>query len=274
MRRTIEAATHEFEFTAITLDEQGTIKERAARRARQFVDRLSRDVVLELVWIPGGTFLMGSLRSQGYDDEHPQRRVTVAPFLIGKYPVTQEQWQSLMGKSSSRFKGARRPVENVSWQEAGRFCERLSRTTGRAYHLPSEAQWEYACRAGTSTPFYFGETLTTDVANYNGEFTFRSEPKGVYRHETTEVGCFPPNAMGMFDLHGNIWEWCSDAWHDNYEGAPTDERAWELKGDAALRVARGGCWHDTPDVCRSAARLKMAANEGDDIVGFRVAMRY
>lgn len=265
----------DFEFTVVSLDPRGTIAERVGQRARQYVEQLepgAAGAALELVWIPGGTFLMGSPKSQGYEDEHPQRRVMVAPFLMGKYPVTREQWECLMGESPVRFPGATRPVDNISWKAAVQFCETLAKRTGRAYHLPSEAQWEYACRAGTTTPFYFGETLTTDVANYNGEFTFRSEPKGIYRHKPTEVGLFPPNAFGLFDMHGNLWEWCADAWHDSYEGAPPDDRAWTLQGEAAYRVARGGSWHDTPEVCRSATRLRMDAGEGDEIMGFRVAL--
>jgi formylglycine-generating enzyme required for sulfatase activity len=137
--------------------------------------------------------------------------------------------------------------------------------------MPSEAEWEYACRARTTTPFYFGETITTDLANYVGEFVYRSEPKGIYRHETTEVGSFPPNAFGICDMHGNIWEWCEDTWHNNYLGAPADGKVWEIQA-GLNRVLRGGCWHDPPDLCRSAVRLKHVLNEGEDFFGFRVAL--
>ncbi len=214
---------------------------------------------------------MGSLGG-GDEDERPQRRVTVAPFWLGQYPVTQAQWGAIMGRNPSRFKGPTRPVDNVSWREAHRFCERLARRTGRPYALPSEAQWEYACRAGGMTPFAYGPTLTTDLANYNGEFTYRGGPRGVYRHVTTEVGAFPPNAFGLYDMHGNVWEWCADPWHADYSGAPADGRTWASGGDPGQRVARGGCWHDPPDVCRSAARLKYPLDEGDEFLGFRVAL--
>jgi formylglycine-generating enzyme required for sulfatase activity len=215
-------------------------------------------------------FRMGTLGKQGYDDERPVHQVTVAPFLMSKYLITQAQWRLIVGTPHPRFTGDRLPVERVSWHDTVRFCERLSNRTGRTYRLPSEAQWEYACRAGTSTPFHFGETLTTEVANYNGEFVYRAEPKGVYRHTTTAVDVFPPNAFGLHDMHGNLWEWCADAWHDSYDGAPTDSRVWQSTGKEPHRVARGGSWHDIPNVCRSAARLKVDTNDAEEIIGFRV----
>jgi formylglycine-generating enzyme required for sulfatase activity len=266
-----DLATSSVEYSTVTLDERGEIVARSARQAQVLTADLGTGVTLELVSLPGGTFVMGSPRGQGYDDERPQHRVTLVPFAIGRCAITQAQWQAVMGRHVCRFSGVQRPVENVSWRDATRFCEQLSKRSGRAFRLPSEAQWEYACRAGTSTPFAFGPTITTAVANYVGEHTYRLEPKGEYRHVTTEVGAFTPNAFGLCDMHGNCWEWCADAWHDSYDGAPDDGRAW-VSGDLAWRVARGGCWHDPPDVCRSAARLKLKASEGDEFVGFRVAL--
>jgi formylglycine-generating enzyme required for sulfatase activity len=261
------------EFEALTVDYQGVVIARRSCSARQFTESLGGGVVLEAIAIPGGTFWMGSPPGGGYADERPQHQVTIAPFHMGKHPVTQEQFTAVMGSlPACRFKGSKRPVENVSWEDAREFCDRLSKLTGRAYRVPSEAQWEYACRGGTTTPFHTGETITTDLANYNGEHTYRSEPKGVYRHVPTEVGSFPPNAFGLYDAHGNLWEWCADPWHDDYRGAPVDGSAWETGGEAAYRVARGGSWHDTPDVCRSAVRLRFRAAEGDDFLGFRVMM--
>jgi formylglycine-generating enzyme required for sulfatase activity len=134
---------------------------------------------------------------------------------MGKYEVTQAQYQAIMGNNPSNFKGEKRPVEQVSWNDAVKFCEELSKKTGRAYRLPSEAEWEYAARAGTDTPFHFGETITTDLANYNGNFTYASAPKGEYRKETTDVGIFPPNSFGLYDMCGNVWEWCLDKYHNN-----------------------------------------------------------
>jgi len=163
------------------------------------------------------------------------------------------------------------PVDRVSWHDAQAFCSRLSNLSGRAYRLPAEAEWEYACRAGTRTPFAFGETLTTDLANYVGEHIFRSEPKGSYRHVATKGGTFPPNAYGLGDMHGNVWEWCADDYHLNYLGAPSDGRPWYM-ARARERVLRGGCWHDPPWLCRSAARLAQPPGEAEDYFGFRVAL--
>jgi len=260
-----------FEFEVVTVNARGEITERKTHAARQYVESLGEGVSLEMVVIPGGRFLMGSRAGYAYDDECPQHSVRVSSFLLGKYPVTQEQWQAVMGSlPPCRGQGARRPVDRVSWNDAREFCAWLSEQTGRVYRLPGEAEWEYACRARTITPFYCGETITTDLANYVGEHVYRSEPKGVYRHETTVVGSFPPNAFGLYDMHGNVWEWCADAWHDDYEGAPTDGAAWE-SGRAAHRVLRGGCWHDPPGLCRCATRLKQAPTEGEDFFGLRVA---
>ncbi|MCZ8162317.1 MAG: formylglycine-generating enzyme family protein, partial [Microcystis sp. LE19-196.1B] len=134
------------------------------------------------------------------------------------------------------------------------FCARLSKLTGREYRLPSEAEWEYACRAGTTTPFYFGETITGELANYRASGTYAGEPKGEDREQTTPVGQFPPNAFGLYDMHGNVWEWCADTWHDNYDGAPTDGSACIENGDDNRSPLRGGSWFYDPLYCRSADR--------------------
>ncbi|WP_041235344.1 formylglycine-generating enzyme family protein [Dactylococcopsis salina] len=152
------------------------------------------------------------------------------------------------------FKGENNPVERVSWHKAKEFCQKLSEQTGKTYRLPSEAQWEYACRAGTTTPFYFGETISTDLANYDGNSRYGNGKKGVYRIKTTPVRSFPPNAFGLYDMHGNVWEWCEDVWHENYEGAPNDGSAWLTEGDHYRRVMRGGSWYPNPRYCRCANR--------------------
>jgi formylglycine-generating enzyme required for sulfatase activity len=200
---------------------------------------------------------------------------------MGKYPITQAQWQVVanlpkvkteLNPNPSLFKGSNRLVETVNWYEAVEFCARLSQWTGKAYQLPSEAQWEYACRAGTTTPFYFGETITGELANYNATHTYAGEPKGEYRQQTTPIGQFPPNAFGLYDMHGNVWEWCEDNWHSNYEGAPRDGRAWLDKNDnrSQCRVLRGGSWDYYPRRCRSASRnYSEPVNRFDDL-GFRV----
>jgi formylglycine-generating enzyme required for sulfatase activity len=187
---------------------------------------------------------------------------------MGKYVVTQAQYQQIMGNNPSGFSGAERPVEKVSWNDAVDFCEKLRQKTGREYRLPSEAEWEYACRAGTTTPFHFGETITTDLANYNGNYTYASEPKRKYLQETTDVGSFPPNAFGLYDMHGNVWEWCQDDWHDNYSNAPKDGSVWTSQS-GITKLLRGGSWTYTPANCRSASRYH--SNLGNyDLIGFRV----
>jgi formylglycine-generating enzyme required for sulfatase activity len=184
---------------------------------------------IEMVEIPAGNFLMGSPTSEEshFTSESLQHEVNLGAFWMSKFPITQAQWVRVMGASPSHFKGDNLPVEQVSWHDAMDFCRRLSEQTGHIYTLPSEAQWEYACRAGTTTPFYFGETITPDQANYDGNYTYNGGPRGEYRQRTTPVGMFPPNAWGLYDMHGNVWEWCLDEWHPNYEGAPVDGSAWE-----------------------------------------------
>ncbi len=251
-------------------------------RAQAFVENLGNGVALEMVQIPGGSFLMGSPAGEESrsDDEGPQHPVTIQPFLIGKFAVTQAQWRSVAGlpkinrdldPDPSHFKGANRPVEQVSWEEVVEFCERLSRKTGKQYRLPSEAEWEYACRAGTTTPFHFGETITTDLANYCGNYTYGSGAKGKYREQTVDVGSFPPNAFGLYDMHGNVAEWCLDPWHDSYQGSPVDGSAWIEGGDSFYRLLRGGNWNGSPIFCRSAFRARHAPGEGHYRRGFRVA---
>jgi formylglycine-generating enzyme required for sulfatase activity len=264
-----------FEFEVVTVDTKGQITDRRKGEAEYRREVLGNGVTLDLVAIPGGKFLMGSPDSEEErsDREGPQHEVTVSPFWMGKYPVTQFQWRAVatlpkiktdLKSEPSKFKGDKRPVEQISWEEAIEFCARISKKTGRDYHLPTEAEWEYACRAGTKTPFYFGKTVTTDLANYRGTDledkgktypgNYGQGPHGSYRQETTEVGIFPPNAFGLYDMHGNVWEWCLDHWHDIYKGAPTDGSAWVTGGDAAYRMLRGGSWNYNPANCRSADR--------------------
>ena len=227
---------------------------------------------------------MGSPRDEEgrSDSESPQHRVTVPPFFMGKFPVTQSQYEAVMGETPSHFKedGAHRPVENVSWNDAIAFCEKLSQKTKRTYRLPSEAEWEYACRAKTTAPFHFGETISTDLANYRGTDwkiggttypgNYGSGSKGKYREETTSVGQFPPNAFGLFDMHGNVWEWCADHWHSNYQGAPTNGNAWIAGGDSNRRLLRGGSWGNNPRYCRSAYRYRLTPIFCNGNLGFRV----
>jgi len=260
----------EIEFETVRVDQQGSVIERQTHGATVFDQDLGGGVVLELVAVPGGSFVMGSPRGQGYEDEWPQHRVTVASFLLGRYPITTEQWRALMGAHVCRFKGPRLPAEQVSWAMATAFCRRLALATGRAYGLPTEAQWEYACRAGSSTPFSFGETITTDLANYNGEWTYRSEPKGIYRHTTTDSGSFPPNDFGPYDMHGNLWEWCADWFVNRFPDASQVDPAGPTS--AQWRVLRGGAWDCSYRYCRSAIRYWGASIRESIVVGFRVSL--
>ena len=159
----------------------------------------------------------------------------------------------------------------VSWNDAQQYLRWLSALTGQVYRLPSEAEWEYACRAGTRTAFYFGDTISTDLANYDGNYSYNGSPKGLYRQGTSRVGEFPPNPWGLYDMHGNVWEWVQDVVHDTYDGAPNTGRAWEEGGDQARRILRGGSWLYNPRYLRSALRNGFSAALGNDIVGFRVA---
>ena len=162
-------------------------------------------------------------------------------------------------------------MEQVSWYEAVEFCERLKKHTKRPYRLPSEAEWEYACRAGTTTPFAFGKTLMTDAANYDGNKTYNDGPNGEYREQTTPVDEFDiANAFGLCDMHGNVWEWCADHWHDNYEDAPTNGSAWLTANETSNCVLRGGSWLLNPRYCRSATRFNYRPDDRDFISGFRV----
>jgi formylglycine-generating enzyme required for sulfatase activity len=253
-----------------TLNEKGQVIARTRHTANQFTEDLGDGIALEMIQIPAGIFKMGSLPHQGNPDERPQHLVTIRSFMMGRFLVTQGQWEAVMGKlPPCRFRGDQLPVERISWDDARKFCQKLSKITGRDYQLPSETQWEYACRARTNTPFSFGETLTIDVANFNGEHTFRDEPRGFYYHSTNEGGKFPPNAFGLCDMHGNLWEWCADNWLDDYSSSPRDGGSYQNK-DSGYRVTRGGSWHEPPCLCRSAARLRVLESEADEFMGVRV----
>jgi formylglycine-generating enzyme required for sulfatase activity len=208
------------------------------------------------------------------NDEGPQHQVTVPSFFMGKYPLTQAQYQAIMGNNPSYFKGNNRPVEAVSWDDAVRFCQKLSQRTGKNYRLPSEAEWEYACRAGTKTPFSFGDNITTDLVNYDGTYPYKSAPKGKYREQTTDVGTFPPNAFGLYDMHGNVWEWCEDDWHENYIDAPTDGSAWNSQSGSNTKLLRGGSWHNFARFCRSAIRARYSRDYRYYNFGFRVVSSF
>ncbi|NUN64037.1 SUMF1/EgtB/PvdO family nonheme iron enzyme [Pseudanabaena biceps] len=235
---------------------------------------LGDGIVLEMTSIPAGELIMGSPE---YEESHestesPQHRVKIAPFFMGTFLITQAQFRAIMNASPSYMIGDDHPVECVSWNAVVEFCTLLSQKTGRNYRLPSEAEWEYACRAGTNTSFHFGNAINTDLANYDGRYVYRAGTRGEYRQTTTPVGTFPPNAFGLYDMHGNVWEWCQDFWHDDYLGAPTDGSAWERGRSSIYRVLRGGSWYGYPWYCRSAARGRGKQGDWKLYYGFRVAL--
>jgi formylglycine-generating enzyme required for sulfatase activity/uncharacterized caspase-like protein len=253
-----------FKFQYATIDDQLNIQKHDGT-AHYFRETIN-GVDLDLVQIPAGSFDMGSDEEEA---EKPIHRVTVPEFFMGKYPVTRAQWKvvaQLKQKNRelcelydlyadlSPFRGDDLPVEGISWNDAVEFCDRLSEHTGNHYRLPSEAEWEYACRAGTTTPFHFGATIDTSIANYDGTSTYGKGKKGEYRRQTTPVGSFPANAWGLFDCHGNVWEFCADNWHNNYNGAPTDSSAWTKHGNTEYPMARGGSWFNNPVNARSSQR--------------------
>jgi formylglycine-generating enzyme required for sulfatase activity len=273
---------------AATTEQPSISYNRRRQTVQFFLEKLGEDLALQMMHIPAGTFLMGSPEDEldRQEREGPQHEVSVPEFFMGKYPVTQAQWRFVaelpqvereLKPDPSRFKGEKHPVEQVSWFEAAEFCQRLSQFTGRNYRLPSEAEWEYACRAGTTTPFHFGETITTEVANYNGTNekygSYGRGPKGEYRKTTTPVDHFGiANAFGLCDMHGNVREWCQDHYHNSYKGAPKDGGAWEDEDvdENVARILRGGSWIIIPRFCRSAYRIDYNPRGSTGNIGFRI----
>jgi uncharacterized protein (TIGR02996 family) len=236
---------------------------------------LGQGVEMTFSWIPPGTFLMGSPTNEperegnGVADETQHKVTLTKGFWLGVHPVTQAQWQAVMGANPSYFKGDSCPVERISWDDAAAFCEALSTKDGKPYRLPTDAGWEYACRAGTTTPFHFGATISADQANYDGSYTYTNGKKGVSRQKTTPVGSYPANAWGLFDMHGNVWEWRADWYGPHETGDITDPQGVE-NGEA--RVLRGGSWYDGPWRCCSACRCRSAPGNRYPDFGCRVAL--
>ena len=266
--------------------------ERRGMQVEGYREALGQGVALTMVKILAGSFLMGSPEDEPGRSvaEGPQHVVTLDSFFMAQTPITQVQWKVVaewekverdLDSDPSDFKGANRPVERVCWFDALEFCRRLSQRTGQRYRLPSEVQWEYACRAGSTTPFWFGETLTTELSNHDGNHTYYSHfpygpyglgSNGIYRKQTTEVASFPANGWGLHDMHGNVWEWCEDHAHDNYNSAPGDDQPWLIPAatDYEPRLLRGGSWQDPPMYCRSAFRNLGGRKAPGLNVGFRV----
>jgi uncharacterized protein (TIGR02996 family) len=253
-------------------------RELSAAGVRVLLPRLSiplaKGVRLELVLIPPGSYYMGSHGAESPpdadDDELPRHRVNLMRgFFLGVYAVTQSQWAEVLNESPSHFRGRNRPVERVSWHDSVRFCTHA--VYGLPFRLPTEAEWEYSCRAGSATLFAFGDVITTDQINYDGNYSYNDSPKGVYRHQTTSVGTFAPNAWGLYEMHGNVWEWCSDWFGADYYGvSPADDPPGPAEG--AARVLRGGSWFFSPRPCRTTYRFSGDPSTADDDYGCRVAL--
>jgi formylglycine-generating enzyme required for sulfatase activity len=246
-------------------------------------EEITNSIGMKLVLIPKGKFLMGSPRDEkdrDVDEEQHEVEIT-QPFYMGVYEVTQRQYEKVMGKNPARFTkenggGPDHPVENVSWRHAKDFCDKLSaleteRGAKRVYRLPTEAEWEYACRGGVpeSTPFHFGKSLSSMRANFNGNYPYGGAAKGPYLEKTSAAGSYKPNAFGLFDMHGNVWEWCAD-WYDQdyYRNSPKKDPQGPEKG--TCRVLRGGSWVSGGWPCRAAKRGKFDPADSYSILGFRV----
>jgi formylglycine-generating enzyme required for sulfatase activity len=239
------------------------------------------------VRIEGGTFIMGSPSDEPeyHDHEGPQHQVTVSAFFMGKYEVTQAEYETVMGTNPSKFKGSNLPVECVKWYDAVEFCNSLSQSEGltpaysgsgssitcnwnaNGYRLPTEAEWEYTCRAGTTTPFSIGNNITTSQANYKGTRPYNNNATGIYRKTTTPVGSFAPNPWGLYDMHGNVWEWCWD-WYGSYSSGALTNPHGAVSGGS--RVVRGGGWRGDGRYLRSACRNHVIPSYGYYIIGFRL----
>jgi formylglycine-generating enzyme required for sulfatase activity len=235
----------------------------------------------EMVVIPAGEFTMGSpSNEEGHSSiEGPQHKVGIAkPFGVGRFEVTFAEWDACVAAGGCKHKPSdqgwgrgKRPVIDVSWNDAKEYVAWLAKKTGRTYRLLSEAEWEYVARAGTTTPFSTGRTITTDQANFNGNSTYGGSAKGVNRGKTIEVGSLnKPNAFGLHDMHGNVWEWVEDCYEDTYAGAASDGRA-VADTPSCSRVLRGGSWYSNPQYLRSAFRLRFSPVDRDNFLGFRVA---
>ncbi|MEP7338530.1 MAG: formylglycine-generating enzyme family protein, partial [Acidobacteriota bacterium] len=247
----------------LNTDDALTLGQIKIRSNWSYTEDLSDGVMLEMVYVSGGEFLMGS---EVDSSEQPIHRVIISPFFIGKFQITQSQWQAVMGKNPSRLKGDKLPVESVSWNDAVEFCQRLSsaKKTDRAYRLPTEAEWEYACRSGSTDKYCFGndEDLLEQYAWYD-------KNSGSTTHQ---VGEKKANDFGLYDMHGNVWEWCEDVWHTDYTDSPTDGSAWLSGGDSGFRVLRGGSWVNYGYFCRSSLRNSLRPGDRDFYMGFRVVV--
>jgi formylglycine-generating enzyme required for sulfatase activity len=302
--RAIVPSTHfeTFQFTVATLDSSGTMKGGMQREGKLFREELGDSESLEMVELPSGNFWMGApgnefaqvlkeLQKIGLpsrqahevaQSEIPQGQVQVVSFYLSRREVTQAQWAQVadwprvhieLNSEPSFFRGKDRPVEQISWEEAIEFCDRLSARTGRPYRLPSEAEWEFACRGGTLTPYHFGETISSSAANFDATFPWGRAKSEQRRQQTLDSGSTgAANSFGLLDMHGNVQEWCMDPWHPNYQGSPSGASVWEKDGDPQFRIVRGGSYLSAAAFCRSASRTKNEYTRRFSDTGFRVAI--
>jgi formylglycine-generating enzyme required for sulfatase activity len=260
-------STKNFSYEVIEVNLKGLKISQQRKYAEYYREKLDEKTYLDMVLIHSTSHDVGNL-SQNQGNKYHQNNTLIPSFWMSKYLVTQSQWKSVaklpkikyeLELEPARFKGGSFPVERISWLEAEEFCERISKNTGKKYRLPSEFEWEYACRAGTKTPYHFGETITPDIANYRDKK--KNSPE-----QTTLVGCYRvANAFGLFDMHGNVWEWCKDIWNVNQEFR-------NLTGESCYRVICGGSWFDDKHNCRSSSRRQAEQENKHDTLGFRVVM--
>ncbi len=261
---------------SIKVNEHGDVIDRPQSRSRIFQEELGNGVFLTMAQIPAGEFMMGSPMSEEGSEvsEQPQHLVRIPGFYIGQTLITQSQWAEIFPDKSVGSRGDRQlPVSEISWLDAIEFCELLSTKTGRTYRLPSESEWEYACRATTTNPFAYGDTILPSIVNHDATSPYGQAPKGLCQGESTTVASFPPNLFGLYDMHGNLWEWCLDEWFDNYQDAPADGVArgdLETQSEQKPRVVRGGSWFSHGHRCRAASRASLSASFRHPHYGFRV----
>ena len=262
--------------TSIKLNNDGDVIDRPGSHAHIFQEDLGSNILLTMIQIPPGTFMMGAPdREEGQESsEKPHHLVNVATFYLGQTHITQAQWNTIFpDKSVTLGSNSQLPVDSISWLDAIEFCDRLSTKTGREYRLPTESEWEYACRATTTNPFAYGDTISPSIVNYDGLRPYGQIIKGTCREKPTPVATFPPNLFGLYDMHGNLWEWCLDEWFANYDDAPKDGTA---RGDLVTgdenkqRVVRGGSWFSSGQICRAASRSSLPASYQHNHYGFRV----
>ena len=272
-----------FEYEVLKLDSKGNKVDSDLKTATSLIQKIVNDAEIELMEIPGGSFVMGSPIDEldRHSREGPQHSVTVPSFLIGRYPITQKQWRAIaslpkvkrtLESTPSLVKDESYPVEQVSWDEAIEACDRLTAYTGRTYRLPSEAEWEYACRAGTTTPFHFGETISPEIANYDGTFPYGDGPIGHEGKAPWPVNkLLYANYFGVSEMHGNVWEWCEDDYHPYSDNSPRDGSPWVEQPRGNSRIARGGSYGFKPRSCRSAYRGSRPPDTSVGYLGFRIA---